>query len=179
MAVLRSDKFPLRVDFQVNGKVVSFARSRSVLRSGFGLGVAGVLAALFSTGCGGRPAVSEVSGIITFQGEKVNEGSILFAGEDGGHVTAGGDIVEGAYRIEAPLGNYRITIATPPPPPVPGPPPPGLGIPPDVIKKLTEEAIAAAKKKRVLVPPEYGSFSSTPLRYEVVKGSQSHDIVID
>lgn len=134
---------------------------------------------LGTVGCSWRQPVYEISGTVRYKGEPVTEGSILFAGEDGQHVTAGGDVEEGSYRVEAPAGSYRVVITTPPPPMMPGPPPPDLGIPPEVIKKLTDEARAAAKKKRVRVPGAYGQFASTPLRYTVVKRSQSHDIDIE
>jgi hypothetical protein len=152
------------------------ATSRGV--RGWWVAVGGALV-LAGGGCSGRPAEYEITGAVRYKGQPVTEGSILFAGEDGGHATAGGDVEQGTYRLQAPAGTYRIVITTPPPPMMPGPPPPDLGIPPEVVKKMTEEARAAAKKKRVTLPGTYSQFSSTPLRYTVVKGNQSHDIEID
>lgn len=112
------------------------------------------------------------------QGAACSKGTIAFAGEDETTFIAGGDIVDGRYSVDVTPGTYRITIDTPEPARMPGPPPPGLNIPPEVIKRLTDEARAAALEKRVLVPKRYGQYDTSPLRYTVTRGPQAHDVTI-
>jgi hypothetical protein len=131
-----------------------------------------------SLGCDGRRAVYPVTGAVSFKGQPVPKGTIAFAGDNETTFIAGGDIIDGRYSVDVAAGTYRITIDTPEPPRMPGPPPPGLNIPPEVIKKLTEEARAAASEKRVLVPKRYGQYDTSPLRFTATKGQQTHDVNI-
>jgi len=131
-----------------------------------------------TSGCTGGRTVYPVTGAVSYKGQPVPKGTIAFAGEDETTFIAGGDIVDGRYSVDVTPGTYRITIDTPEPARMPGPPPPGLNIPPEVIKRLTDEARAAALEKRVLVPKRYGQYDTSPLRYTVTRGPQAHDVTI-
>jgi hypothetical protein len=66
------------------------------------------------TGCGGERRVS-VAGNVTLDGEPIPEGSITFIPDQGNHgPTAGGEIIDGEYRVESasgPMtGPHRVEI---------------------------------------------------------------------
>ena len=64
---------------------------------------AGVAWAGTSIGCGGS-GLSTVEGKVTFEGEPVEEGSIVFEPKDGVGRAVGGIIKDGKYRLEGESG---------------------------------------------------------------------------
>ena len=51
-----------------------------------------------------------VSGTVTFDGQPIEDGVILFSAADGGSTTKGGIIAQGRYRVTAPQGLLKVTI---------------------------------------------------------------------
>jgi hypothetical protein len=67
-----------------------------------------VLPLLLLTGCGdGRRTVE---GTVTFDGQPLAKGTILFVKTDGELVREGGVITDGAFHCVLPDGNYKIEI---------------------------------------------------------------------
>ncbi|NLT16807.1 MAG: hypothetical protein GXY11_04190 [Clostridiales bacterium] len=67
---------------------------------------AGFLSAV--AGCGGSPAV--VSGTVTYDGQPVGDGSILFQPVDGKGASCGGPITGGRYQVETTPGKKLVEI---------------------------------------------------------------------
>jgi hypothetical protein len=66
-------------------------------------------ALLFAPGCR-QKTTYPVSGTVSFDGEAVSNGQILFLAIDKSSAPAAGRIEEGAYRIEASAGPKRVQI---------------------------------------------------------------------
>jgi hypothetical protein len=62
------------------------------------------------TSCSSAPPRGIVSGEVTFDGQPVEDGTILFEPEGGQGQTAGGPIKEGKYSAEVPVGKMRVRI---------------------------------------------------------------------
>jgi hypothetical protein len=60
-------------------------------------------------GCGG-PAKAKVHGIVTFDGKPIKSGTIEFFPLDGKGQSAGTSITDGAYTVEAGVGEMRVTV---------------------------------------------------------------------
>ena len=60
-------------------------------------------------GCGG--GVTSVSGMVTLDGEALDNGAITFVPEDGNTPTAGAIIAEGKYHLELAPGEKRVEIS--------------------------------------------------------------------
>lgn len=69
-----------------------------------------VLIGGLAAGCGARDTRGVVSGAVTFDGQPVEDGSILFEPEGGQGQTAGAAIKEGKFTAEVPLGKMRVRI---------------------------------------------------------------------
>jgi hypothetical protein len=71
---------------------------------------------MLGAGCGSTdsgPATASVSGSVTFGGEAVGEGTIVFEAAETGH---GGEATlesDGAYKIELPVGSYSVIVQPP------------------------------------------------------------------
>ena len=87
-------------------------------------------------GCGGpSETLGKVAGKVTFQGEPVTEGVVIFSNQEKGVYMTAALGPDGSYTVEMaqgsglPLGTYRVSIAPPPPNdrvgPVPKPIKPG------------------------------------------------------
>lgn len=64
-------------------------------------------------GCGGvddAPAKYTVSGTVSFSGQPVSEGTILFMPEDGNGRPDGGPIKDGKFEFESTKGKKRVEI---------------------------------------------------------------------
>ncbi len=61
-------------------------------------------------GCGGGPETCTVTGAVTFNGQPVPEGSILFVPEDGKGVPDPGTIRDGRYTARVKPGPKRVEI---------------------------------------------------------------------
>ncbi len=61
-------------------------------------------------GCDHGPQMSEVTGVVTIDGNPVQKGSISFEPTDGHGFTAGATIEDGAYVAKVPPGEKRVRI---------------------------------------------------------------------
>jgi hypothetical protein len=67
------------------------------------------LAAALAAGCGGRPR-AHVTGKVTLNGKPITDGSIEFFPVSGAGQSAGAALKDGAYQVEASVGEMRVTI---------------------------------------------------------------------
>jgi len=152
--------------------------------AGFGLLALAVAAA---EGCAKPKAV--VNGkVLLANGQPVTAGTVSFWGSDNrvGSAPIGSD---GSYSVpDAPVGDVKITLSTPPPRMVMGdkggmPKAPGDiagGMPTD---KVPEGMSGGALKPQnvVPIPDKYKDVATTPLTWTVAKSEepQQHDIVLE
>lgn len=70
-----------------------------------------LLAAVVGTGCGpSGPKTYPVSGTVTFEGEPLAEGDIVFSPEQGSIAPDAGKIVDGKFEFRAQPGPKRVEI---------------------------------------------------------------------
>jgi hypothetical protein len=62
------------------------------------------------TGCGGEPTVS---GTVNVDGKRLPKGSITFIPVDGKTNTAGGEISDGQFGFNVPVGQMKVSISAP------------------------------------------------------------------
>ena len=114
-------------------------------------------------GCGDGKLT--VSGIITYEGESPESGTIAFIGDLGAGTVYGGPYTSGQYTVRVPEGLYRVRITgvrtITLDEPIPGP----YGAPP------------ITTRNEQIVPPEYGGVHST-LQVEVSRTALQHDFVL-
>jgi len=67
---------------------------------------------VFAAGCDGSK-FAEVSGTVTVDGTPVETGSITFLPADGMTPTAGGEIKDGKYNVQVPIGLMKVSISVP------------------------------------------------------------------
>lgn len=76
--------------------------------------VASVLAlaiSLLHAGCNQGPAVGTITGDVTFDGQPVKDGHILFTPLDGNGQTGGGPLREGKFKAEkVPVGKMKVEL---------------------------------------------------------------------
>src|SRR5688572_7230830 len=72
--------------------------------------VVGLLALVAVAGCQRGPILVPVSGEVSWQGEKVAAGQIVFADADGTIASAAAPIVSGRYNASVPPGNKIVRI---------------------------------------------------------------------
>lgn len=69
---------------------------------------------LFLTGCGGgadAPTTVKVEGTVTFDGEPLSEGSIVFDPTDGKGGSSAGGIENGKFAFDSQLGQKKVLIS--------------------------------------------------------------------
>ena len=70
---------------------------------------------IFAVGCGSStgdlPPMFEVTGSVTFDGEPLESGSIVFDSADGQSTPVGGSVENGTYKVEAPPGRKVVRIS--------------------------------------------------------------------
>jgi hypothetical protein len=72
---------------------------------------AALLLPLLASGCGkGRASMVQVSGTVTWEGQPLEEGDIIFEPLDGRTAAGAGKIVKGAYSFESNAGQKRVQI---------------------------------------------------------------------
>ena len=80
-------------------------------------------AAVLVAGCGPAEVLGRVSGKVTFQGEPVERGMILFQNEEKGVFMTADLETDGSYEVDMargkglPLGIYRVSLSPPLPDP--------------------------------------------------------------
>ena len=132
---------------------------------------------LTATGCG---SYGSVSGKVSYKGEPVGGGSVLFYSE--GQATVRSDIgPDGAYKVEkVPPGLVKIAVETKSAQPTARPP--GMPTPPP--EAMAKDASSSPlynpknqpKGKYVAIPEDYSDFSKSGLSLTVTGGAQPHDI---
>lgn len=127
-------------------------------------------------GCGGMKKKAVVSGKITYKGEALGNGTVVFIGKDG----KGGSSpisAEGNYRVnDLPTGSMKITVETTPTESSGAINMPGVA---DKMPKMTVESNSGGPGKYVQIPEQYKKPDQTPLTYDVKSGDQKHDIPLE
>jgi hypothetical protein len=118
------------------------------------------LAWLAIFGCGGdKLARVKVNGKVTYQGQPVQEGEITFEDPAAGQVNSSPLGSGGAYSVELPAGDYRVSIA-----------------PPLVESKGTADSPPDMVPKKVKnIPKKYWVQESSGLKAQVAKDKRTID----
>jgi hypothetical protein len=140
-----------------------------------------LLLSLVSMGCGSS---GTVSGKVTYQGEDLGGGTVLFVSP--GKKTERATIApDGSYTIaNIPTGTVKIAVETasarPPDPETMrrGMPqiPPDANLPPEAEKSMYKSSPENKGGKYIRIPDEYGDPDKSKLTLEVTGGNQHHDI---
>ena len=69
-----------------------------------------LLIATFTAGCADGPAVGDVRGTVTVNGQPLKEGSIRFIPVDGDAPASGGTIHDGSFEAQVPVAKQRVEI---------------------------------------------------------------------
>ncbi|MGY8768910.1 MAG: hypothetical protein ACKVH8_10855 [Pirellulales bacterium] len=64
-------------------------------------------------GCGGEPSLPSITGKVTFDGQPIEVGSIMFEPVDGKGTTEGGTIENGTYTVSVTSGSKKVRITSP------------------------------------------------------------------
>jgi len=70
-----------------------------------------VVAAMFVAGCSKGPAMADVHGRVTVNGQPLAEGAIRFIPLDGNAPATGGSIRDGSFQVQVPVAKQRVEIA--------------------------------------------------------------------
>jgi hypothetical protein len=142
------------------------------------LGVSLVLC-LATTGCGGN---GSVSGKVSYKGEPLGGGSVLFVSTEGRGSASTEIGPDGQYSIDKiAAGPVKISVETKSAKPVKGPPrgamptPPAGAMPKDIDPSKYNQP-SQPKGKYVAIPENYADPEKSGLTYTVTGGSQPHDI---
>ena len=123
-----------------------------------------------SMGCGGAKKAT-VKGVVTYKGEKLGNGNVIFHGADNKGAASPID-ANGAYQLSnVPLGLMKITVETIAPATATAPALPGMEMP------KIEGGPAAGKYVRI--PDQYKDATKSGLTYEVKAGAQEHNINLE
>jgi len=116
-----------------------------------------------ATGCGKSAGPSgTVSGKVTFDGQAVTEGTVVFVSAQGRGASGSLDS-QGAYTLRTvesgqkiPVGEYQVCVQPPPPEPTVDP------------SKVTKEEVDAAIAKRLPIPgtPVKKDYPNIPKKYQ-------------
>lgn len=132
--------------------------------------------------CGCSKGKATVNGKVTFNNQPVGVGTVTFWTSDNRSAQAPLK-PDGSYSMpDAPVGEVKITVTTPPPkmgPMTMEKPPPGMkGMPADMIPEGAGDAANPGKMKIVPIPDKYKEVSTTPLTYTVTKGTNEFNIIL-
>lgn len=116
----------------------------------------GALLVVSLAGCGSSgPATYEVSGSVSFDGEPVAKGEILFRAADGAQATAAGKIADGKYTLRTTPGRKRVEIIA--------------------TRTITAETPAAsgepAVRAQMFIPAQYNTQSTLSVEVKVENAS--------
>jgi hypothetical protein len=122
-----------------------------------------VLAAiLLAGGCSRGPAQSKVTGNVTYQGQPVAQGEIIFADDRGGVAPAFATIADGRYELQTVAGKKTVRITAS-----------------KETGKMIEGAMGAKFPERIdLIPPKYNT-ASTLVRTVEANGECVLDFPLD
>ena len=142
--------------------------------------------ALSAVGCGGRGGLAEVSGTVTFHGQKLNTGTVTFQSAEKPYATSGQIQPDGTYKIaDAPVGPVKIGVKTLNFAAMnarPGMKAAGANVPQET--KPPEGmappggAAMPAPSKAIVIPDRWANPEDSGLTYTVTAGSQVHDITL-
>jgi hypothetical protein len=127
------------------------------------------LLGLVPSGCGVVGSdVGRVSGPVTFEGQPVTSGEVVFVLENG-ELLRGKLSAKGTYKFDdLPVGRVKIAVRTYPPVPFPPKHEPGQTAPSPPVKD----------KSFVDLPTRYTDPDKSGLTLKVEKGEQNHPIVL-
>ena len=156
-----------------------------LLKSTRGVLTAVFLSLIFLANLGCSPSKGEVSGTVTYKGQKVTGGSVVFHSTEGkGSVpaTIGEDGTYSAPKV--PSGEVKVTVETDSVKPATGAKnrPPAAMMPPagaDVPKDAADGSIYSGKAKigkYVQIPDTYASPEKTSLTFIITGGKQTIDL---
>jgi hypothetical protein len=133
-------------------------------------------------GCTSK-AKGVVTGKVTFNKRPVTMGNVAFVGEN--NRTGSGVISrDGTYTVsDAPVGDVKIVVTVPHRPPMmmgrgPNMPkaPKDMKMPADMMQP--DGSDLKDPGSQIPVPDKYTKAETTPLSFTVIKGEQTHDIVL-
>ncbi len=120
------------------------------------------------TGCGGQ--TGHISGTVSWDGQKLPSGRIVFLCDGGDKPVLMSSIHDGSYTVnEAPIGPARVAVETFE---ITTTPVPGMissPVPPD------QEHDTVAEGEYMRIPARYKSPTTSGLIHDIVAGSQSRD----
>ena len=154
---------------------MNYAKRRSRFR--FAVPACCLIACLTATGCGSS---GSVSGKITYKGEPLGGGKVVFNSTEGKPSASASIEPDGHYSIDKiAAGAVKITVETKSAQPVKGPPggmptPPPGAFPKDAPSMYNPAS--QPKGKYVPIPENYADPEKSGLTYTVVAGAQPHDI---
>jgi hypothetical protein len=145
--------------------------------------VAAALGLLALCGCGPKPKAA-VKGTVTWAGQPVKMGTVVFvAADDPGSAGSGEIDANGNYTVnDAPIGNDKVYISLPPRPMGPAgmpAPPSGMTMPAD--KKPGAPGGMGSDNPRdypVSLPDKYKSADATDVKFKVEKGQNTFNITL-
>jgi hypothetical protein len=127
-------------------------------RAAVWVGALAVVAGLFVCGCQKGPAIGTVRGEVTFNGQPLKDGRILFTPIDGQGQTGGATITDGKFTASMPVAKMKVAINANR---VIGKKPVYEGDPKSPLMDVVEE----------LIPPRYNV--NTELETDVKEGEQT------
>lgn len=116
-----------------------------------------VCGAMLIAGCGSGASTGTVAGTVTLDGQPLAAGTVNFVPKDGTSTTVAGQIKDGAFQVEAPVGLKQVMFSAPKPT---GKTTKMYDTPDSPETEIVEE----------LLPPRYNVTSE--LSWEVVRGRQ-------
>ncbi len=148
----------------------------------------GLLLALcvcFALGCGNsNKERAKVKGRVKFFDKYLTCGTVTFTAKDG-RIGAATIDFDGNYEMgDAPIGDVTVTVKVPTPaagPRMSGKPKPPPGVPAAQMPGSEDDKTSVPMidpSKIVAIPGKYGSVDSSPLKYTVEKGEQTHNITL-
>jgi hypothetical protein len=138
----------------------------------FLLAAVGVFLPLLAAGCG--PAVGDISGKVTYKGETLGSGTVMFYGTNSATPASIGD--DGTYTAKkVPVGPMKITVETSPP--AGG----GKGGPASLNQgtMIVDGQPVPPPGKYVEIPNKYKDAKASGLTLDVKAGKQQHDIPLE
>lgn len=149
-------------------------RIASLARCSRFLGVLCLLVPLALAGCTSKRGT--VSGVVTYKGQPLGNGTVSFVSADG-KGTTGAIQPDGHYQVnDAPLGPVTISVVTVPPPPDASAPKGWGGLGKVTDPNLVGGGAAGSAGKYVKIPDKYKDAKSSGLTYDVKGGKQKFDI---